>query len=278
MQKLWRRLRALYKQYPYVFWLALGSTVIWKIHADWQSTAIHLLAWCVGSVSALYILTKLEANMGLRRYREHYAEVKGFPYDQLVSLVKAKPGASAYECVGFRFARLWLMDDVVQFQSMTRWDTFGVRAQATCGICDDEESGESHSAPDPDCTCGFYSQNSLANLCRHLYFAHNPNVVLLMCSYTGRVIPGFRGWRAQTQHVLKVWVPNRCSIEHCTAASEYMGTLTEVPPNLLPDEFGRLINDGLVPLCREHAPEAIKVMSLLELRQHLPTEFTFASE
>jgi len=75
-------------------------------------------------------------------------------------------------------------------------------SRATC------ELGESHAAPDAECTCGFYAVDNDDDLWR--LGGGDPELVVLDVELSGRVIEHQHGYRASDQRVRAVSIPRRC--------------------------------------------------------------------
>ena len=75
---------------------------------------------------------------------------------------------------------------------------------AQCGRCKENVPGE-------NCSCGFYSANSLEHLLSmhyHQYDMDNGNVMVLgQVANWGKVIVGTQGWRAANAYPVQLWVP-----------------------------------------------------------------------
>lgn len=82
---------------------------------------------------------------------------------------------------------------------------YGPKATAKCAY------GESHSAPDEDCQCGFYAFRTDVPMPAHT--RPRTNQWLLEVRISGKVVVHENGYRAERQRVVSVSPPSRCACE-----------------------------------------------------------------
>ncbi len=185
--------------------------------------------------------------------------------EHLQSVDDQAPPERPYDFVGYRMAYLLPTANGVRFGSITNRGNFGVRGEAVCMPSDPMPWKHSvsyqHEAPHPDCQCGFYSKPTAADL-EGMVSPYGTSV-LLECSYTGTIIPGTKGARAQTQTVLRLWLPHACSQLHCSEAAEALYLLTSKS------------GGSFTARCAEHAPSSGQRWSLADLRRELGIDVAF---
>ena len=233
-----------------------------------RSTAfvVAILAFLVSALATLFLTGCLILVVGSL---DNYL----FPTEWTRSMLKAVDARNVnhddYQVIGYRLANLTKTEEGVRFKSMVhKGTTFGARAGATCIHQEEWYSRahqEQHQAPVDDCTCGWYSRPhafSLADLRRGNSSSYYASAMLLLeCHYTGKIIPrttGTMGARAQTQHVLKAWIPRYCGFPLChSPAVEFLNSET-----------------GWRTSCGKHKSEDVRY-ALVDLRNELGCEFEF---
>lgn len=201
---------------------------------------------------------------------EEVATHEKFPMRDLHRLITKVEPSQGYQVIGYRFARLKVVNGHVVFGSIMKTScTFGTRARAVCVDgqqmrADGEEPPEHGSVPEQTCTCGFYSVNTL-QLLKEKVDAFSKNAVLLECAYYGKVIPATQGERAEVQQVLRVWLPHHCTVVGCRRQTAGVGSGPM-------DENESML---LHPLCTHHLERRQATYKLVDLRNELPVEFAF---
>jgi len=155
------------------------------------------------------------------------------------SLSKTRKAKSS-PLVGYKAARLFLMDGKIAFLSPTYLAVFYVEATSKClGV----GSAHLHSGNfAPTCTCGFYSFKNKSN--SEIYGTHNEAVLETVLS--GQFIEYTEGYRAEKQRVRKV------TLHECYFCYE-------APVALIPTEVvSKTEFIGLDGVCIDHVKSNLK--------------------
>lgn len=179
---------------------------------------------------------------------------------------------------GWRFAHLGLRPDgQLTFGPINHFGSFEVTHTASCY--------KGHRAPDPKCECGFYSLKKLQHFASLVDY--RVATVLLECRYFGRVIPGSRGFRAERQQVVRVWLQPECVIRSCDNDAVQVALMdlfrvTEDAP--MPEDVREVIHllaerIPVLSLCDHHSmagSDMCRTFTAQQLREELRTEVEWA--
>ena len=181
-----------------------------------------------------------------------------------------KNASETGDLVAYRFAGLVWREGKPYFSSIFKPAVFTASDDAVC-LAGGRYFAE-HRAPEDNCRCGFYSIGHAASLPEKIHTTRsNYNLYcLLQVQVSGKVIPGSRGYRAEHQEVLHVWLPGRCARYRCRAVA--MVTSETIGRSIVKD---REIDKPLIPACKWHSRGSEHVVTELDLAGLLNTEFSW---
>lgn len=168
----------------------------------------------------------------------------------------------------YRLAYLtWNPKNHIQFCSFTKSHFFGANQEiAQCFSAQFHKSG--HAIPSEHCHCGYYSLIDPVKLPERTGNFANPELsVLLQVDLQGVIIPGFDGYRAEVQEVLKVWLTCSCYICHSLATRLQVKSTTRIDRTNLNGIFNLVL-----PVCGKHANSFEPYFTLDDIRSALGTE------
>lgn len=133
----------------------------------------------------------------------------------------------------------------VAFSALTSVSIFGAKATAVCIY------GGDHKAPGETCACGFYALSDRDRIRSGQYsgFRHNPETALATVEFSGDVIEGSKGFRAECQRVRDVEVWGVCQVRrNCRRRTEMFITDNLVLAQVMDQQWR-----PLVASCARHA-------------------------
>ena len=149
-----------------------------------------------------------------------------------------------------------------KFGSLNMGTVFETSAQAKCKCGNDEHKS---TVPAEAGTCGFYGLMDPTLLPRRTHLvAMVRKACLLQVSFSGKVVPGADGYRAEQQDVLTVWINRRCI--HCKNKAWFVAATDEKRT------FGKKPSFYMVPICHKHRNKYRQYYTLAELRGMLGTD------
>ena len=131
-------------------------------------------------------------------------------------------------------------------------DTYATNAVAEC-------EKQKHQAPGKNCKCGF---NVLKKFSQAVTYSSSVvvNNVILQVELFGRIIEHTKGYRGQEQSVLKVIIPNICTVGKCKNTPTVCTSLDET----------------VAPICKKCASKhKLTIVTLVDLQNMLGTEVAF---
>ncbi len=236
----------------------IGMLVVWPLVRKVGFFALILFVW----------LGMLSSNPELLAGRS-------FPMRTLCRLAIQVRKPANYQHVGYRYARFHCVADTLLLSGIVYYQVFSGSEQARCHKESDvhrlflrnHSRRQTHQAPHPDCTCGWYSRKSLGSLA--LMFKANTiggyrhRACILEASYSGHIIPGTKGSRAEHQRILRLWIPKKCSAPRCHTNANHLAH------NLVNGRF------MVAPFCSTHAAQAPQSWSLADIRSEFQCEVYF---
>ena len=161
----------------------------------------------------------------------------------------------------FKLAKLVLANGIIRLQGVGTHAIYDVDAVAECHagmdgmmiVGGDEKVSEQvkHTAPELNCTCGFYGvPHKHAKEVQSDYATSR--YVRIEAELFGRIVKHERGYRAQRQRVMSISVPRKCRTLGAATGSWATSSGGEVQCENTP--LGMRLDGGyIVPSCAEHA-------------------------
>ena len=229
----------------------------------------YQIAKARGTIMFGFVPSELSIRDGFNALRREYQALRHARKLRVLKLRETSDGNDGF-LIGYRYAHMVVHEEHPYFLSLYYESIFGQTSEAECrhvrAVLD-------HKAPKESCTCGYYSlldPTVLPRVSLPEGFA-GVNLYLLQVRLSGVIIEGERGWRAERQDVLKVWLPSRCAV--CNREATMLASHYEIgrSPYTAQNDF------SLIPMCDSHGANSGWRFTIAELRQKLGVECDWIS-